>query len=129
MVANTISCRRAIGKTDSIRLHVRYIGVADETYKGTAFGIKGPKYLTTYIGLIPRIVQMAPHDTVEEHVPGTVYLVDVNHHVPENLHDHSHQDIILVPHPSSDPNDPLNWAYSRKLLAVSMAYLYVFGMW
>ncbi|KAL3467847.1 major facilitator superfamily domain-containing protein [Aspergillus heterothallicus] len=51
-------------------------------------------------------------------VPGTVRLVDINA---------SESDIVLVPRPSSDPNDPLNWSYRRKLLAVSMAYLYVMG--
>jgi hypothetical protein len=73
------------------------------------------------------IILMAPHEFDEDHVPGTVYLVDINHEVSTELHDHSHHDIVLVPHPSSDPNDPLNWTHRRKLLAVSMAYLYVFG--
>ena len=62
----------------------------------------------------------------EDSVPGTVHLVDVAG--PSSaLHDASHGDIVLVPRPSSDPNDPLNWPYRRKLLAVSMAYLYVLG--
>lgn len=70
---------------------------------------------------------MVPHDADEDHVPGTVYLVDINHNVSSELHDRSHQDIVLVPRPSSDPNDPLNWTHRRKILAVGMAYLYVFG--
>ncbi|RGP80750.1 major facilitator superfamily transporter [Fusarium longipes] len=49
------------------------------------------------------------HSTDHDDVPGT------------------HQDIVLVPRPSSDPEDPLNWSYRRKILAVSMAYLYVLG--
>ncbi|KAL3445583.1 major facilitator superfamily domain-containing protein [Aspergillus insuetus] len=57
-------------------------------------------------------------DDDQHNVPGTVRLVDVNA---------SERDIVLVPRPSSDPNDPLNWSYRRKLLAVSMAYLYVMG--
>jgi MFS family permease len=65
------------------------------------------------------------HD--DEPVPGTVYLVDVNGQATSDLHDASHKDILLVPRPSSDLNDPLNWSRGRKLLAVSMAYLYVFG--
>ncbi|KXJ88410.1 major facilitator superfamily protein [Microdochium bolleyi] len=63
-------------------------------------------------------------------IPGTVYLVDVaqHHEAGTNTqHDGSHQDIVLVPQPSSDPEDPLNWSYRRKLLAVSMGYLYVLG--
>jgi MFS family permease len=70
---------------------------------------------------------MAPNDVDDGFVPGTVYLVDVNGQAASALHDASQQDIILSPRPSSDPNDPLNWTKSRKLLAVSMAYLYVFG--
>ncbi|KAI6782647.1 uncharacterized protein J7T54_003660 [Emericellopsis cladophorae] len=65
------------------------------------------------------------HD--HDHVPGTVCLVDVGGHVSSSVHDASHKDIVLVPRPSTDPNDPLNWTYRRKLLAVSMAYLYVLG--
>ncbi|KAJ5585110.1 uncharacterized protein N7459_004910 [Penicillium hispanicum] len=65
-------------------------------------------------------------DQDQDLVPGTVRLVDIAGHVSA-LHDTSHKDIVLIPHPSSDANDPLNWTYRRKLLAVSMAYLYVFG--
>jgi MFS family permease len=70
---------------------------------------------------------MPPHHHDDDPVPGTVYLVDVNGQAASDLHDASHKDILLVPRPSSDPNDPLNWSRGRKLLAVSMAYLYVFG--
>jgi MFS family permease len=70
---------------------------------------------------------MAPNDFDENSVPGTVYLVDVNGQEASALHDASRRDVILSPRPSSDPNDPLNWTNGRKLLAVSMAYLYVFG--
>lgn len=61
----------------------------------------------------------------EDHVPGTVYLVDVAG--TSAVHDASRKDIVLVPRPSLDPEDPLNWSHRRKILAVSMAYLYVFG--
>jgi MFS family permease len=70
---------------------------------------------------------MPPHHRDDDPVPGTVYLVDVSGQAASDLHDASHKDILLVPRPSSDPNDPLNWSRGRKLLAVSMAYLYVFG--
>lgn len=70
---------------------------------------------------------MAEYLPSEDQVPGTVCLVDIGTRVSSALHDASHKDIILVPRPSSDPNDPLNWTYHRKLLAVSMAYLYVLG--
>jgi MFS family permease len=70
---------------------------------------------------------MLSNNHEDESIPGTVYLVDVNGQATSDLHDASHTDILLVPRPSSDPNDPLNWSRGRKLLAVSMAYLYVFG--
>lgn len=63
----------------------------------------------------------------QSYVPGTVYLVDVGGQLSSSLHDASHQDIVLVPRPSSDPEDPLNWTQRRKILAVSMGYLYTLG--
>ncbi|KEF55647.1 uncharacterized protein A1O9_08397 [Exophiala aquamarina CBS 119918] len=62
-----------------------------------------------------------------DYVPGTVHLVDVARQMTSSRHDASHGDIVLIPRPSSDPEDPLNWTYRRKLLAVSMSYLYVLG--
>ncbi|KAL2426050.1 putative MFS-type transporter [Exophiala dermatitidis] len=70
---------------------------------------------------------MARYLSEEDQVPGTVCLVDVASRASTALHDASHKDIILVPRPSSDPNDPLNWTSRRKHLAVCMAYLYVLG--
>ncbi|KAJ4366494.1 hypothetical protein N0V83_008130 [Neocucurbitaria cava] len=35
-----------------------------------------------------------------------------------------HQDIILTPQPSDDPNDPMNWPYYQKILIVAVV---VFG--
>ncbi|RDL39322.1 Uncharacterized protein BP5553_03662 [Venustampulla echinocandica] len=70
---------------------------------------------------------MADYLSDQDQVPGTVCLIDLTGHDSSKPHDASHDDIVLVPRPSSDPNDPLNWPYRRKLLAVSMAYLYVFG--
>ncbi|KAK2770614.1 hypothetical protein FQN53_005418 [Emmonsiellopsis sp. PD_33] len=55
-------------------------------------------------------------DTIEgvKMVPGTVRIVDL-----EGTMDVKHQhggksDIVLVPQPSNDPNDPLNWSKLRK---------------
>lgn len=74
-----------------------------------------------------QIVAMAENIYAEDDVPGTVRLVDIASQATSALHDASHRDIILVPQPSTDPNDPLNWTDRRKHLAVSMAYLYVLG--
>jgi len=64
-------------------------------------------------------------------VPGTVHLVDlqgtlaVKHAKGKNL-----ADIVLVPAPSNDPDDPLNWSSRRKLLStVSLiVYLLMIGL-
>jgi hypothetical protein len=69
---------------------------------------------------------MANHgEADDDYVPGTVHLVDVTGQISSSHHDGSQKDIVLIPQPSSDPEDPLNWTYRRKILAVSMAYLYV----
>ncbi|EED85648.1 predicted protein [Postia placenta Mad-698-R] len=62
----------------------------------------------------------ARHDLI----PGTVHLVDIGGGIHDAKHDSNHRDIVLVPRPSSDPEDPLNWPRRRKLLAISMVYLY-----
>ncbi|KAG7926590.1 hypothetical protein KL925_003640 [Ogataea polymorpha] len=46
-------------------------------------------------------------------VPGTTVLVN---HDPGSLGLKSSADVVLIPQPSSDPNDPLNWSVWRKQL-------------
>jgi len=60
-------------------------------------------------------------------VPGTVHLVDVrgDMHAP---HLSGTKDIVLVPKPSSDPEDPLNWNRKRKMLSIGMCYIYTIGI-
>ena len=62
----------------------------------------------------------AHHDSV----PGTIRLVEEGHGGEEG----PGADIVLQPRPSADPEDPLNWSKPRKMLAISMVYLYVFGI-
>lgn len=52
-------------------------------------------------------------DIDESQIPGTVLLVDVEH-TAEALHSQSKDSIILIPTPSNDINDPLNWSPWRK---------------
>jgi MFS family permease len=61
--------------------------------------------------------------TDNDRVPGTVFLIDV----ARNDHGSSHDDVVLIPKPSADPEDPLNWRPARKMTTVCKAYLYVFG--
>ncbi|KIW88444.1 uncharacterized protein Z519_11013 [Cladophialophora bantiana CBS 173.52] len=65
-------------------------------------------------------------DAAGHHVPGTVLLED------SNIYQHSHvkkgtgkeANIILVPQPSNDPNDPLNWPWwQRDLILILYCYL------
>ncbi|KAJ5271432.1 hypothetical protein N7505_007190 [Penicillium chrysogenum] len=57
-------------------------------------------------------------------VPGTVTLVDVDH-VMETRHlDRGDRDIVLIPTPSNDPDDPLNWSPRRKLLSTACVSIY-----
>ncbi|KAM3427768.1 hypothetical protein NHJ13734_008868 [Beauveria thailandica] len=54
-------------------------------------------------------------DMDESQIPGTVLLVDLEH-TAATRHASDSRDIILVPTPSRDPNDPLNWSVGRKRL-------------
>ncbi|KAK4682680.1 hypothetical protein QC764_0021690 [Podospora pseudoanserina] len=58
-------------------------------------------------------------------VPGTVHLVDVSGAAPAGAK--MRDGIQLVPRPSDDPEDPLNWSRGRKMLALAMVVVYTFG--
>jgi hypothetical protein len=45
-------------------------------------------------------------------VPGTVRLIDATGDL--SVKHGEKADIVLIPQPSSDPSDPLNWSWSRK---------------
>lgn len=54
-------------------------------------------------------------------VPGTVHLVDLEGTMRAKHAKGGKRDIVLVPTPSSDPDDPLNWSPRRKIMStVSM---------
>ncbi|KAL1297653.1 hypothetical protein AAFC00_006208 [Neodothiora populina] len=59
--------------------------------------------------------------------PGTVRLVDLDHELNVKHSDRA-QDIVLVPTPSDDPEDPLNWTRKRKLVHVSCVVMYTLMM-
>ncbi|KAL7623726.1 hypothetical protein AAE478_005279 [Parahypoxylon ruwenzoriense] len=64
------------------------------------------------------------HDDIDtSQVPGTVHLVDLEHTMATR-HARDQKDIVLIPTPSADPDDPLNWAPRRKYLALACALLY-----
>lgn len=61
-------------------------------------------------------------------VPGTVHLIDLEGTMNARHADGAKKDIVLVPAPSRDPNDPLNWSRVRKLTQLSCLCVYVFTL-
>lgn len=64
-------------------------------------------------------------DTKIPHVPGTVILEETAAHSQDVTGGLKHgtgrnANIVLVPQPSNDPNDPLNWPMSKKLTALGI---------
>lgn len=60
-------------------------------------------------------------------VPGTLHLVDLEGILRAKHASGSESDIVLIPAPSEDPDDPLNWSAERKLLStasISMCVCY-----
>jgi MFS family permease len=62
-----------------------------------------------------------------EDVPGTILIWD-NHNSPDGIQHANDGHIVLQPQPSEDPEDPLNWAKSRKTRSIIMSYIYTFGI-
>ncbi|KAI3556555.1 major facilitator superfamily transporter [Colletotrichum abscissum] len=57
--------------------------------------------------------------------PGTTRLIDVDGSViSKHASGSDEADIILIPRPSEDPEDPLNWTKKRKWLATSCVLVY-----
>ncbi|KAL7915349.1 major facilitator superfamily protein [Trichoderma velutinum] len=64
---------------------------------------------------------MPAADRHPEVVPGTVHLVDLAGATAGGV-------LELIPRPSDDPEDPLNWSRRRKYLAVAMVIAYTMGV-
>jgi hypothetical protein len=57
-----------------------------------------------------------------EILPGTEVMADIGaHHFVKGAHRE-----VLVPQPSDDPNDPLNWSLSWKLACITSASMVTF---
>lgn len=63
----------------------------------------------------------------EDVVPGTVRLVGIDE-VPQDDRQKLRTHIELVPKPSSDPSDPLNWSPWRKRRSFAMIVVYTLGI-
>lgn len=66
-------------------------------------------------------------DHVLPHVPGTVHIEETQQqqnaqHAVGNLKHGTgrNKDVVLAPQPSDDPNDPLNWSWTRKVAIVAI---------
>jgi hypothetical protein len=57
----------------------------------------------------------------ETAVPGTIHLVDLEGTLANHL---GTRDIVLVPKPSDDPEDPLNWSRARKYVNLACNLMY-----
>ncbi|KAF6803292.1 major facilitator superfamily transporter [Colletotrichum sojae] len=66
---------------------------------------------------------MAHGKPADDLPPGTTRLVDVDGSVA-GQHAADEEDIVLIPRPCEDPEDPLNWTRRRKLLATSCVVVY-----
>ena len=62
------------------------------------------------------LAEMAPYNLPVDSLPGTVHLVDLEHTMHTRHAGSGDKDIVLVPTPSNDPDDPLNWSPKRKLM-------------
>ncbi|KAK4542452.1 hypothetical protein LTR36_006704 [Oleoguttula mirabilis] len=64
------------------------------------------------------------HDDGAMPVPGTVHLVDLEGTMAAKHAKGARRDIVLVPAPSADPDDPLNWSPARKALSTTCMGVY-----
>lgn len=71
-----------------------------------------------------RTKQEIRQEVDQEWVPGTVYLVDIDHNL-DVQHD-GDRDIVLIPQPSEDPNDPLLWGKWKKEFQFAILWYWSF---
>ncbi|EEQ87977.2 hypothetical protein RJZ56_002638 [Blastomyces dermatitidis] len=57
-------------------------------------------------------------------VPSTICLVDVAGDAQNEQYDQDGKDIMFIPRPSSDPEDPLNWSRKWKFTQIAMVYIH-----
>lgn len=70
----------------------------------------------------PNLAEDAPTSSLP---PGTTHLVDLDGTMATKHADGKDvKDIVLIPRPSDDPEDPLNWSFRRKLLSTSCIVVY-----
>ncbi|KAE8369719.1 major facilitator superfamily domain-containing protein [Aspergillus caelatus] len=70
----------------------------------------------------------ASETTQPPFVPGTVLLVDETREKSTKHAAGKHTEIVLIPPPSDNPNDPLNWSPARKKQHLILICIYTFFM-
>ncbi|KAJ9323597.1 hypothetical protein DTO027B5_4538 [Paecilomyces variotii] len=70
------------------------------------------------------MAQPQPHIENKDVIPGTVHLVDLQGKMQTAHAEGKQHDVVLVPKPSDDPDDPLNWSPRRKMLSTSCMCMY-----
>jgi hypothetical protein len=80
----------------------------------------------TIMGVIkaPSAPAHAPHIEPDA-IPGTIHLVDLEGTMHKAHASGSNSDVVLIPTPSADPDDPLNWSPRRKMLFNISLQIYV----
>ncbi|TGO39040.1 hypothetical protein BHYA_0062g00450 [Botrytis hyacinthi] len=61
-------------------------------------------------------------------IPGTVHLIDLDGTLLTKHASGSAKEVVLVPPPSSHPDDPLNWSPKHKALSTFCICLYVLAV-
>jgi MFS family permease len=61
-------------------------------------------------------------------IPGNSYLVDLDGHMTAARHSDKDSHIVLIPTPSDDPDDPLNWTKKRKWLSLFCMVVYTYAV-
>lgn len=59
-------------------------------------------------------------------IPGTVHLVDISNVLHVKKDENSKHNIILIPPPSNNPNDPLRWSKLKKNLQFFFLFIWSF---
>ncbi|VEU23247.1 DEKNAAC104370 [Brettanomyces naardenensis] len=65
-----------------------------------------------------------PAQVEEEWIPGTVHFVDIDKSL--DVQHNGDSDLVLIPQPSEDPNDPLKWSSLKKNLQFLLLWFWAF---
>lgn len=67
---------------------------------------------------------MATRNLEHDDIPGTEYLVDVNHSLEVSHANAESSDVVLIPQPTACGSDPLTWSMTKKYYQLFLLALY-----